>query len=224
MVEGTFKQKNRIAIDMKPRLLIIPAIFSLTILLSACDKTTSKADPGEKQACPELEKIFSEMDAFEGSITSGPWKEAAPKLDSLIQDIDHNVHTSVDSCSFLNHQQYPEKVRFVFVSDLTAKIINDTLAEGISRLVKLHNVFSDDQEVTEFIGEDLNHIAQSNPIAYLDYYNEQDSTTKVRVEDITRWSSHPGKAIFIFEQLPKSEALVEYISSLHPVEGTDSLP
>ena len=147
-------------------------LLAILVLVSCKNAGTGEAPSIEQENCPELDSLYRQMEKVEVLLMAETlhWESLKPELDHLYNNIQHNLNTNQGKqCFFLDNYSRPSRDRFYFIELLTEVTIQQHLEAGILYLIKFRGLFIQDKEITEFISEDLAHVAFHNPTVYLAY-------------------------------------------------------
>ena len=192
-------------------------LLFIAALGGACSNSSSgPADsPPQQVSCDSLNLLFDQLSEVEQQleISSPIWNQVRPNLDILLEQLRMNLAQPQSPCYFLNHEQFPQRDRFRFIELLTEQIVAQDLEEGILYLIKLRGLFNGDEEITEYISEDLAHVALYNPDIYLDYYQHNPSQEEMLLNS-TRWVSFDkAQLIAVYTEKPGAEEIVAFLEA-----------
>lgn len=200
--------------DAMRKLYHLIPFLSLFFLLGCKDSTQTDKPVTQKVHCPELDSLYERMRTVEDQLTAETlqWNAVKPNLDQLYTDIKTNLNTHQDKdCFFLDNYLRPERDRFYFIELLTEVTIQQSLEEGILYLIKFRGLFIQDKEITEFISEDLAHVAFHNPQVYLDYLHKHAEQEEMLLHS-TRWVTTDIESLIdSFNTLEGSEKVVRFL-------------
>lgn len=198
---------------MRKSRFFIPLI--LVLGLFSCKEKKPKTDPPMQTiTCPGLDSLFQTMELTEKQLTNGQasWEVVRGNLDILYLDLKNNLADEKGGdCFFLSNYYEHEEDRFYFIELLTETIIRENLEEGILYLVKFRGLFIMDKEITEFISEDLAHVAYHNPTVYLSYLQHHAEQEEMLLNS-TRWVTTDKETLIqSFDTLDGSENIVQFL-------------
>ena len=187
----------------------------LMLGLAACKE--KKPDNGEQPeivSCPGLDSLYNRMDEIEAQLAAEnvEWGSVKANLDVLHNELKTNLADEKGgSCYFLDNFYEREEDRFYFIELLTEVIIQQNLEDGILYLVKFRGLFIQDKEITEFISEDLAHVAYHNPAVYLSYLKNHSEQEEMLLNS-TRWVTTDKETLIqSFDTLEGSEGIVKFL-------------
>lgn len=153
------------------------ALIFLAFSFTACGGDTQKQNPPpreENTKCSQVDDIFANIHLLESNLSTQPrdWTSIDALADKILSGIRINMDSKELDCLFINHKSHPKSERFSFLEPFSEAIISDQHVAGISFIYSLSNIFTKDQEINEFIGEEMGHVAQNSPQAYADFIGQ----------------------------------------------------
>lgn len=193
----------------------LAGIILLSVLLpffAACDPEGTDKPPGtDSLNCSQLDTLMQTLDHFQVLATEAGWDEMQPSLDQLTHHLRNNIERRNDTCSFFNMQYYPDADRFGFIELLKTRITEDTIPQGILYLIRLRGIFCVDKEITEFMSEEMAHVAVENPYVFLKYYQDNPGQQELLLHS-TRWNNvNTDSLVARFSRLPGGDSVAAYL-------------
>jgi hypothetical protein len=190
-----------------------PLLFLALLLgLTSCDPAGKKTPhQSDSLNCSQLDTLMQSLDAFQLLVMDAGWEEMQPSLDQLTHHLRNNIERRNDTCSFFNMQYYPDADRFGFIELLKERITEDSIPQGILYLIRLRGIFCVDKEITEFMSEEMAHVAVDNPSVFLKYYQDNPGQQELLLHS-TRWNNvNTDSLIARFSRLEGGSPIADYL-------------
>lgn len=187
---------------------LLSILFVLSLFVVSCGEE-KEGESTDVEGCPDLTVLFSQVEDIRNKQWGNPfsWEAVLPVWNSFLENLSANESGSNEKCSFIDHRVGPQYDRFMIFGVLSQKIIETKNPEPISILLKVRNIYEDDEEISEFFGEELMDIALRGTETYLQYYNSKPQLQKKLVE-ATVWEESSREELFKnLDQLQGSEKL-----------------
>jgi hypothetical protein len=108
--------------------------------------------------------------ATETALAEGqPWASCTAQLKPLIESLRTDMGADTSVCYYLNMRVFPDQDRLLFIDFLRERTETDTLPEGIYYLLRLRGLFDHDHDISEYLSEELAHVALVNPSCFHRY-------------------------------------------------------
>jgi hypothetical protein len=201
--------------SLRPAAMAV-ALCCLVLLLAmgSCKPNTPEGpgtEPADSAGCAQLDTLMQSLQKFEALAADASWAEMQPALDDLTARLRVNMDARNDTCSFFNLKLYPDVDRFGFIELLKIRITEDSIVQGILYLIKLRGAFCVDKEITEFMSEEMAHVAVDNPTVFLRYYNDNPGQQELLLHS-TRWHNvNIDSLVSRFNRLQGGEPIASYL-------------
>ncbi|MEM7036216.1 MAG: hypothetical protein AAF570_04480 [Bacteroidota bacterium] len=201
------------------RLWIIFAIAGN--LIWGCAGESAQPKTPSLPKCEALGQIVGQLDSLETLLyNGGKWSVAQRLLENALTGLEKNVRAGDKNCDYLNHRQYPDHGRFLFVEAHRDRREQDTFPDGMKYIIRLRGIFGEDADISEFLSEELAHVARRNPACFMRYI-EENPHQEVMLLYSTRWNLLDADTLIArFGRLPDSESIVEYLEEFKRMENT----
>lgn len=172
---------------MSLRPAILALLASICLAWSAC---TPAAPPTAKaeDPCDALAALLTQVRATETALMEAqPWPACTTQLQSLLQGLQTDMGSDTSACYFLNMRKFPDQDRLLFIDLLRDRTETDTLPDGIYYLLRLRGLFEHDHDISEYLSEELAHVALVNPHCFQRYL-QANPDQEVMLLYSTKWN------------------------------------
>ncbi|MCB9234290.1 MAG: hypothetical protein H6581_21715 [Bacteroidia bacterium] len=186
-------------------------LLGLAAILFACGGQKTQQDEPEA-SCTQLDSIFTDIHTLESQLSAqaADWAQIDQLSAKVVEGIRLNMASPQVECLFINQKSHPKKERFGFLEPLSSAIIREKQAASIIHIFQLGRIFKSDPEISEFIGEELGHIAYDSPETYSQFLTNQEASSRDVIQD-TRWRVEGSDSMAQVFQGLGQEAVSQYL-------------
>lgn len=183
----------------------------LCLAWSACGPAAAPPRKAE-QPCDELAALLQQVRAAETALMeSQPWPACTAALKPLLQGLHDHMGADTSECYFLNMRKFPDQDRLLFVDLLRDRSETDTLPEGIYYLLRLRGLFEHDHDISEYLSEELAHVALVNPHCFHGYL-QANPDQEVMLLYSTKWNPLDRDTLIArFSRIDSSSAVIPFL-------------
>lgn len=189
------------------------------ILLPICLLALFGCTPDTRQIsespCVQLDSLVLDIQTLEDHIElQKPWADVDASMKKVIEGLALNQSIGAGECSFINHHQHPQLIRFEFVERLTDRVIREHYSPGIGYLLELQHIYHQDKEISEYVSEELALVALHAPDAYVTYLAQQPELAD-SVLNISRFEiCDPDSLKSAFTGQENGKVVIQYLSEM----------
>lgn len=190
---------------------VLSLLASFCLVWSACGSSAGPVKKAE-QPCEALAALLEQVRGTETALAEGqPWSACTAQLKPLLAGLRDHMGTDTSECYFLNMRKFPDQDRLLFIDLLRDRTETDTLVEGIYYLLRLRGLFEHDHDISEYLSEELAHVALVNPHCFQGYLRANPDQ-EVMLLYSTKWNPLDHDTLIQrFQRIDSSSAVIPFL-------------